>query len=158
MTVNDIIDGVIAREGPPTNDARDAGGRTQFGIAEASNPEAWLDGKVTEEEAREIYARKYVVGPGFDRIHDPRLQALMVDFGVTSGPQLAIMKMQGVLGIAVDGILGDDTLRAAIMAGVPLINKVVAERLRLIGRIVSKDPSQAKFALGWINRALEFLI
>ena len=107
MSIKDIIDDVIRREGgeKATNDEHDGGGRTQFGIAERSNPQAWADGKVTEAEARAIYTAKYIVGPGFDRITDPRLQAQLVDFGVTSGPAVAIQKVQSLVGQEPDGIL-----------------------------------------------------
>ena len=52
--IDRIIDNVIAAEGgsTATNDPADGGGRTQYGISERANPEAWADGKVTAEEAR----------------------------------------------------------------------------------------------------------
>jgi lysozyme family protein len=158
-STDQIITDIINREGPATNDPNDKGGRTAFGIAESANPQAWADGRVTEEEAREIYLTKYVKGPGFDKIEDPRLQAQVVDFGVNSGPHLAIMKLQAACGLPQDGVLGPKTLGAVNSPTVlSLNNKLVAERIKMIGRIVSKDPSQLKFVNGWLNRALEFLI
>lgn len=157
-TIETIIDAVIKREGNPTNDPTDRGGRTAFGISEAANPSAWADNKVTEAEAREIYERKYVKGPGFDKIADPQLRAHLVDFGVNSGPQLAIMKLQEILHADVDGILGPQSL-AAIRSVMPedLNNALVATRIKMIGKIVQKNPSQLRFLGGWLNRALEFL-
>ena len=135
----------------------DWGGRTQYGIAEASNPGAWIDGKITEAEARHIYMSKYVIGPGFDKITDFALQAVLIDFGVNSGPATAIKYLQRLLGVTEDGILGPKTL-AAVNAKQNLTNKVVAERVKMIGHIVTKSPSQIKFLNGWLNRALEFLL
>lgn len=159
--INDkIISDIIQREGgsKATNIAADKGGRTQYGIAERDNPEAWLDQKVTLEEAREIYRRKYLEAPGFGQIEDPRLRAQLVDFGVNSGPGIAIQKLQGLLKVEQDGVLGPKTLAAANAAD-PIIlnNKLARERILMIGRIVQKNPSQSKFLVGWISRAFEFL-
>lgn len=160
-TTNDaIIDDIIRREGGSTvtNDPADRGGRTQYGIAERSHPSAWVDGKVTLEEARDIYRQRYLEAPGFGKIEDPRLRAQLVDFGVNSGPGVAIQKLQEILKVDVDGVLGPKTL-TAIAAYDPnlLNNKLALARVRMIGRIVNKNPSQAKWLNGWLERALSFL-
>ena len=111
-TIEDIITDVLKREGNATNDPDDHGKRTQYGISERANPEAWADGHVTEAEAREIYERKYVRGPRFDSIKDPQLQAQLIDFGVVSGPSIAIMKLQEAVHVTVDGVIGPETLGA----------------------------------------------
>lgn len=160
MSIKEIIDEILIAEGGPklTNDPADAGGRTQWGISERSNPQAWTDGHVTEAEARAIYERKYVQAPGFDKIKDSKLQAQLVDFGVTSGPAIAVQKLQEILRVKVDGILGPKTL-AAIEVEDPryLSNKLAASRIQMIGRIVQKNPSQIKWLNGWINRAISFI-
>ncbi len=154
----DAISDIIAREGPPSNDPNDSGGQTAFGISEKSNPEAWKNGPPTEAQARAIYEQKYVKSPGFDKIADKQLQAQLIDFGVNSGPAIAIMKLQSILGVQEDGVLGPNTL--AILATLhpeDVNNCLVAERVKLIGRIVSKNPSQLKFLNGWLDRSLQWL-
>lgn len=158
----DIITQIEEREGGATvsNDPLDKGGRTQFGISETANPEAWSDGKVTEEEARAIYTQKYVLHPGFDKLPS-LLQPLCIDWGVVSGPQLVIMQLQELLDVSPDGILGKHTLAALPIYPEGLMqlnNQLVAARVRQVGRIVAKNPTQAKYVSGWLNRALEFLI
>lgn len=155
--IEEVIGQVMRREGGvvTTNDPLDGGGRTQFGIAEVSNPVPWVDGKVTEEEARAIYLRKYVEWPKFNLITDPNLFAQLVDFGVTSGPQLAIMKLQAIVGVEVDGVLGPKTLTAITPS---TNNELVKSRIKMIARLVKNNPSQLKFLEGWIGRALEFLV
>jgi len=158
--IDDLITDIIEREGgaTATNDPKDAGGRTQYGISERSNPDAWKDGKVTEAEARQIYLQKYVVGPGFDKIVDSQLQAQLVDYGVHSGPAIAIQKLQSAIGVAVDGKLGPATLQALEQLDPRIINnRLVAARIKMIGQIVVKVPSQLKYLNGFLNRALEFL-
>lgn len=156
----DLIDEIIEREGgsKATNNPKDKGGRTQYGIAEHANPKAWTDGRVTYQEARDIYDAKYFRGPGFDKVTDLKLQAQLVDFGVTSGPSIAISKIQAILKCEQDGVLGPKTL-AAINASDPVIlsNKLALERVKMIGRIVAKNPSQATFLNGWLTRALDFM-
>lgn len=160
MGIKEIIDNVLKAEGgsASTNDPVDGGGRTQFGISERANPEAWLDGKVTEEEAREIYLTRYYTQPGFDKLDDPKLQHFMVDFAVLSGPHLAIQYLQRAIGVPDDGILGPQTL--AVVNGCDdrrvLVNRLVVERVKMIGRIVNRAPNQARFLNGWLSRALGF--
>ena len=157
-TTDEIVTEVIRKEGAATNDPHDGGGRTQFGISERANPEAWADGKVTEEEARAIYTRKYVNGPGFQHIKDDQLRAHLVDFGVNSGPAIAIQKLQEILAIDVDGILGPQTFAALDQYRADDVNnQLVAARVRMICKIVQKYPSQLKFLSGWISRSLDFL-
>lgn len=156
----DIIDDVIAREGGSkvTNNPADGGGRTQYGISERSNPEAWADGKVTAEEARAIYVKKYVEGPGFDKISDTQLRNQLIDFGVNSGPAVAISKLQAIVGVEVDGILGPETLAAiSLLHPDDVCNSLVVARVKMICRIVQKNPNQLQFLLGWCDRALQFL-
>ena len=137
----------------------DTGGRTQYGISERANPEAWADHKVTEDEAREIYERKYVRIPKFDLIPDDRLRAHLVDFGVHSGPMIAIMKLQSIVGADVDGIIGPDTLGRLAVTPIDYVRtQLVVARIKMIGRIVSKNPREHLKGLnGYLNRACEFL-
>jgi lysozyme family protein len=156
-TVDSIITDIIKREGPDTNNPTDKGGRTAYGISEKANPQAWASGRPTEEQARAIYLKKYVEGPGFDKVVDPQLRAQLVDYGVNSGPQLVIQKLQVILGVHVDGVLGPETL-ATLNKATGVNNQLVAARVQMIAKIVSRDPCQLKFINGWINRALEFLV
>lgn len=158
-SVEEIITDIIKREGEKTDDPADRGGRTEFGISEAANPEAWADNKVTEAEARAIYEAKYVLGPKFDKILDPGLRAQLVDYGVNSGPMIAIMKLQEIVHEVVDGVLGPDTLHA--LSNYPpeyVNNRLVIARVKMIGRIISKNPTQVKYINGWLDRATQFLV
>lgn len=154
----DVIDGVIGREGAPTNDPVDKGGQTVYGISEAANPDAFKNGPPTAEQARSIYEAKYVKGPGFDKIEDKQLRTQLIDFGVNSGPAVAISKLQEILHIAVDGVLGPQTLSSVNALHPDDLNTcLVAKRVKMICKIVQSNPSQIRFLGGWISRALEFL-
>lgn len=158
MDEKQIIDNVLKNEGGYSNDPNDKGGRTNYGISEKANPGAWADGKVTEEEARAIYEAKYVKGPAFDKIKDSKLRAQLVDFGVNSGPHLAIQKLQEIVGVQQDGVLGPETLAAIDKLHSDDVNNcLVALRVKMIGKIVTKNPTQLKFLNGWLDRAVQFL-
>lgn len=164
--LNSAVEAIITQvehdegNGAVTADPTDKGGLTAYGISKASNPEAWADGVVTEEEARAIYERKYVTAPHFDLL-PAILQPLCIDWGVVSGPQLVIGELQGLLDLSVDHRLGPATLKALPLTPEALLklnNLLVAARVKQVGRIVSKNPSQVKYVSGWLNRALEFLL
>ena len=159
--MDDILDDIIAREGGFSNDPTDKGGRTDKGISEKAHPGAWADGKITTEEARAIYAHKYIKAPGFDKIPAgyETLRVQLIDFGVNSGPGMAIQKLQEIIGAKIDGNLGKETISLVpTIAPAKINNLLVAARIRMIGRIVVRDPSQVKYLSGWLNRALEFMV
>ncbi len=160
--MSDIVDDIIRREGASgavTNDPADKGGRTAYGISERANPDAWADGKVTLDEAREIYRRKYVEAPGFGQLTNPHLQAILADFAVTSGPALAITALQRALKVEADGILGPVTIAAANASLEPqrLVNKIAVERIKMAGRVVKRDPTQLRWINGWLDRFSSFI-
>jgi lysozyme family protein len=158
MSTESEINDILQREGGYVNNPADKGGETAYGISKVANPDAWKNGPPTADEARAIYKKKYVEGPHFDQIQDPQLQAQLVDYGVNSGPSIAIQKLQQILGVPVDGILGPGTIAAlSQLHPEDVANHLVALRVKMIGQIVSKNPSQVKFLNGWLDRALQFL-
>jgi len=155
-----IINEVIKREtvdGEPTDFPNDPGRRTQYGISEKANPEAWADGKVTKEEAENIYRLKYIEGPRFDTLPEGRFQEFLVDYGVLSGPSYAISKLQEILGVKADGILGPITLAALTRRDLNEVrDRMIDNRILGLVRIVQKRPYQLEDLFGWIRRTLEF--
>ena len=161
--INDIITEVIKREGGATvtNDPADPGGRTQYGISERANPDLWADGKVTEQEARERYTAKYVIWPRYHTIPPAygRVQEQLIDWGVNSGPSVATKNLQELLGVEADGSFGSESLKALLGIDSKSINNLlVAARVRMICRVVQRNPAQLKYLYGLVTRALSFLI
>jgi lysozyme family protein len=115
---------------------------------------------LTKEEAVKIYWRDYVMRPGFHFIHSDSLAEHLVDIGVLHGPERAIKWLQQAIGVEPDGIIGPITL-SAVNEGTLLaeeVSKLLAVfRIRFLGRLISDDHSQAKYAAGWLNRATAFL-
>lgn len=164
MTVEEIIDGIIEREGGDviTDDPTDAGGRTRYGISERAHPEAWRRGPPTREQARDIYMRVYVspFAPLTNIGIDERIRVALIDDAVMSGPKTAIKSLQHVLGVPADGVIGPQTIGAVVRAnsdGHWLLTRLVQARALRIARIVQADVSQVKFLSGWITRVLSML-
>jgi lysozyme family protein len=149
------------------NHPADRGGPTNFGIT-AQTLGAWRRlGRpattaqvqaLTEAEARAIYRQRYLTGPGFDAITHPPLLQLLVDSAVHSGPRRAVQWLQSALGVTTDGVLGPKTRAALAQTDqAVLYGKVLAQRLRYLGRLITDDPRQSAFAAGWMNRMAEFV-
>lgn len=165
MSLEQIINDILKREGGYVNHPADRGGPTKYGITLATlcswrhnlnlKPEDVEN--MPEDEARAIYKRRYFEEPGFEAL-DPFFWPFLVDAAVNHGPSAAVKMLQRALGASPDGILGPATLTAA-KAHVPrrLAAKFVAERAKKYGRIITQDPSQAAFAAGWMSRLGEFI-
>lgn len=163
MTDDDIISAILKREGGYVNIAADRGGPTKFGITQGTLAE-WRGTPVTlsdvqtltEDEARAIYRKRYVVDPGFDQLAAPQLRALVVDTGVNHGPVSAIKMLQMALRVNADGIIGKETLDA-LKSSPGVRARMVAERARAYGRLLGAEPNQYVFAAGWMNRLAEWI-
>ncbi len=163
MTTENLIAGIIAREGGFSNDAGDHGGPTKYGIT-ARDLGRWRQlgrlataaevAALSTTEAAAIYRAWYVAPVA--AIGDERVRAQLADFGVLSGVGAAAMSLQRILGVRLDGEVGPQTAAAAAAAGPLLNNALVAARCRYLEGIVDRDPSQLVFFHGWIRRAVSF--
>ena len=90
------ISAVLYNEGGVSEDSRDPGGRTAYGISEKAHPEAWADGPPSLEEALKIYHDDYWL-----RIWGGELPlwcaVAVLDFAVNSGPGRAIRYLNAAL-------------------------------------------------------------
>lgn len=170
MNLRTLIDKIIVHEGGSkvTNDPSDSGGRTQYGISERSHPDAWLDGVVTLDEARDIYWDEYVKGEQLERIPNPYLFQQVVDFGVTAGPKTAVRLLQKSLNVEIDGSLGPQTVRAIstypptpfygmVLPGAVAVN-LAFERARaeFYIRLAQRRPKDLKWLWGWMRRTFSW--
>lgn len=123
-----IIAGVISVEGGYVNDPRDPGGVTNYGITERVARASGYSGDMrylTKEIASQIYYKEYVLEPKYDKIVElsPAVGEKVIDAGVNTGVGRSSRWLQTALNafnnngkdysqIAVDGVVGNDTLRA----------------------------------------------
>ena len=167
MTVDAILNELIGREGDFTDDPLDRGGATKYGITAATlgNWRGWSRPATRAEvealtvpEAKAIYTVRYLEQPGFAQIPSEPLRVALMDDGVNSGPAAAIKRLQRVLGVSQDGVLGPITLTAVReYPDTRLLQELVKARCLAYARIVQADPSQRRFLVGWLTRAFTFL-
>ncbi len=165
--IDELITEVMKAEGwdKYTNHPADRGGPTKWGITR----QAWQEWRghgctasdvaaITEPQARDFYEKLYIIGPRFIDLPE-RLMPLVVDCGVNHGVRRASKWVQKAVGARADGVIGPKTIQAVLDCNhIATHLKISASRIKLYGRLVSSDHSQAVFAAGWNNRAAKFLI
>lgn len=141
----------------------DRGGMTYAGIARNMNPQwpgwALIDAKqdVPAALVREFYKINYWAPIRGDELQHQSTAQAIFDFHVNAGA-VARKLAQLVVGATPDGVIGAKTV-AALNAYDP-DKFVLAYALAKIARyrdIVTRDRTQGKFLLGWINRTLQGL-
>lgn len=128
MTIDQLIDQVIDREGGYSDHPADRGGKTCCGITEAT---ARANGYMSpmrdlpRDTAARIYRRIYWQQPGYDRVAPlaPNIAAELFDTAVNMGPGVATGFLQRALNalnrgavdypdLPIDSLIGDRTLAA----------------------------------------------
>jgi lysozyme family protein len=94
ISIEQLIDEVIGREGGYSNHPADRGGATRWGVTEAVARAHGYRGDMRSfprEEAVAVYRRLYWIRPGFDQIamRAPHVAAELFDTGVNMGPGTA---------------------------------------------------------------------
>ncbi|MBO9516775.1 MAG: hypothetical protein J7493_01765 [Porphyrobacter sp.] len=128
MTIDQLIDGILAREGDYVDHPSDPGGATRYGITQRVARAHGYGGSMRDfpiEQARAIYRELYLEKPGFLGIAeiDPQVAEEVIDSGVNAGPKRAALWFQQALNvlnrrgqdyadIGEDGAIGPATLGA----------------------------------------------
>lgn len=171
LIVDRAISEVIQREAGYVDRPTDRGGPTKYGIT-LRTLEQWRAAPVTAadvaaltlDEAKQIYTARYAA-PLLRLEFMPDLFRLLLDIAVLSGPGTAIRALQETLNrisgngyLAVDGVLGQKTVMAAVRkAPGVIVQELVRARCRTLIRIVEGDRSQLEYLEGWVMRTLSFL-
>lgn len=169
---DDLIDDVLEEEGGFVDDPDDRGGRTNYGVTQATLDD-WRDqrglpridvSKLELKEAIEIYRVLYWDASGVARIRSKTVAGQVFDLAVNCGVGAAVMLLQEAINIChpkreqvvVDGSLGPRTAKAASEcdAGTlfDMIRFLAAHRYL---SIIARDPSQKKFRRGWLLRLVK---
>lgn len=179
MNVDQIIEGIVGREGGFTDNPKDKGGPTRWGITQAVARQYGYTGDMRtlpREVAKAIYLELYYVGPKFDQVHalSPSIAEELTDTGVNCGQAVAAKFLQRALNafnreasiypdITVDGQLGIRSL-AALRAylehrgaeGEDVMLKALncLQGERYIG-LAEGRPANEEFVYGWIRTRVE---
>jgi lysozyme family protein len=114
--------------------------------------------KVDEVLAVKIGMQLYYVNPGFVKLDWGPTTEAIVDYGFLSGQGLATRRLQRLMGVTDDGVLGPRSY-AAYHEWVDshgwekCCDLVAKDRNQYFDEIVKKRPTQVKFRKGWGIRA-----
>jgi len=150
----DQIDLLIQREGGSkiVNLPGDTGGVTKYGISSNNHPDVDVP-NLTYQNARDIYTSTYLVGSNIYKLDQP-LQEQMLDFAVHSGAETAIKKLQTLLNVNPDGVIGPITLSKCNGYQLRDVNNaLVKTRVHFLLNI-----NKPQFWRGWIRRAISFVM
>ena len=168
--VNDLAPFILKWEGGFVNDPIDRGGATNMGVT----LKTWRnvgydkngDGKIDAQDLKLLTQDdviKKVLKPYYwdrwraDEINNQSIANILVDWVWASG-KYGITKVQAMLNLKPDGVVGNKTLSA--INDYPnqrqLFQRIKNERLAFIDRIVKSNPSQRRFMKGWKNRVNAF--
>jgi lysozyme family protein len=154
------LDFTAAREGGKSDDPRDDGGRTKWGIIQRTY-DAWRRKKglplrdvflMTNAEAEMLYFEDYWRLGKCDKLPRP-LDLAHFDACVNPGPGGAGMLLQACLNVTIDGGIGPQTLGAVTKRDpAELAEAVVQARIGYYVNEVLNDPKDKAFLRGWVNR------
>lgn len=175
MNFERTIDGVIAAEQGFVDHPDDHGGPTCWGITQAVARANGYTGPMRDMPvsfAREVYRKRYIVAPGFDKVAlvSPDIAGELIDTGVNMGPSRATEMLQRWLNgfnqqgsryadLFVDAAIGEVTLqalRAYVRWRGAEGERVMVEALNCTQgvrylEIAEKDKSQEDFLYGWVR-------
>lgn len=151
---------ILRWEGGFVDDPLDRGGATNKGITIGTfrnfyGKDATVEQlkNITDEQWLHIFKSGYWDKWKADDIENQSIADIVVDWAWASGTVTSIKQVQKILGVAVDGIAGNDTLTAINTADQrSLFVKIHSRRIEFVENIVKRDPSQARFLKGWKNR------
>ena len=150
---------VLRHEGGYSNNPRDKGGETNFGISKRSYPR--LDIKsLTRVEARVIYRRDFWRPGRYGSIRSQAVATKAFDMAVNMGRKRAAKILQSAVNelggrLKVDGVIGPRTLRAANSLPPRSLQKELRAQAALYyARLTLRKPDQKVFLKGWMRRAV----
>ncbi len=151
---------ILRWEGGYSNDPVDRGGATNKGITIATfrhyyGANATIEQlkALTDEQWMRIFLCGFWNPFKADYIANQSVANICVDWAWASGTGTAIRKVQSLLGVKVDGIVGEKTLSAINNSNQRLLfTRIKLARLRFVEAIVNRDPRQRKYINGWKRR------
>ena len=147
MTFDECFEKLIGHEGCYSNNPKDPGGETKWGVSKRAHPSLDI-GSLTLDDAKKLYKRDYWERAQCDRLH-PDLAFQVFDGAVNSGIGNSIRWLQEASGVAVDGVVGPLTLRkVGDMEPSIIIARYNGVRLKFMASLSTWDV----FGRGWARR------
>ena len=113
--------------------------------------------RITEEQWGYIFKNGYWDVCKADEINNQSIANIIVDWAWMSGPRIVAKKIQEILKVPADGIIGKQTLAALNSADQKkLFESIYKAREVFYENICEKKPSQRVFLKGWLNRLKDY--
>jgi len=154
---------VLKDEGGYVKDPLDNGGETFKGISRRYFPkwEGWDIVDVNHFDERlddlvsKFYKHYFWDTLKLDDVQSPFIAEMLFNVGINQGKKVVTKKVQRILGVSVDGIIGPKTISAlnSVDEG-KFVFQFILETIDLYVHIVNTHTNQRKFLLGWLNRAM----
>lgn len=162
-SVDKLVPFILRWEGGYVNDPDDLGGATNMGVTMATYktycrrkgypvPTVARLRCLSKAQWTEILKELYWDRFRADEIDSQSVANICVDWLWGSGT-VAIKRVQAIVGVKVDGIVGVNTLAAINdRSPLPLFGAIKEARKEYIDEICKKRPKNEKFRRGWLNR------
>lgn len=156
---NILIPFILRWEGGFANVPGDRGGATNKGVTLATFRSVFGKEKTVQDlkqmtDAEWQYIFRFLFWDRFraDQIVSQKVANACVDWAWHSGTVNVAKRIQKLVGVKSDGIVGSITLCAINSAGDALFDKIEVARKKYLTDLTISNPSQKKFLKGWLNR------
>lgn len=179
MTIDQMLENLLAVEGGYVNDPADSGGETNFGITLRTARKYNYLGPMKDlprNKAKDIYRQMYWEEPRFDLVFSraPKVAEELFDTGVNMGPTVASFFLQRILtalnnggrdyaDLKPDGKIGSITLasldaflrKRGSQGEVLLVHTLDALQGERYVSLCENNPKNEKFLYGWLANRLD---
>ena len=160
----DAIEQVLKHEGGYSKQEFDRGGETYRGISRKYFPrwEGWaildVEGHF-DERLDDMVVAFYKVyfwdALKLSLVEDDFVALMILNVSVNQGKKSAAKKVQRILGVTADGVIGPITIGAInSVHRDSFVYQFILEAIELYTHIINKDRTQRKFITGWLNRMM----
>lgn len=155
-----LVPHILKWEGGFVDDPMDRGGATNKGVTIATFRQYYGASasvsalkNMTDSQWEHIFLIGYWNPWRAYDIENQSIANLVVDWAWHSGTRNSIRRVQSLLGVTADGVVGPVTLSAINdRCARELFNTIHAARLAFFDALVAASPSQSRFINGWRNR------
>jgi lysozyme family protein len=154
---------VLKNEGGFNKIKEDRGGATNYGVSLKAYKELYPSAtesdifNLTEEDAKEFYRQNYWLKAKIDKVSHQGVATKFFDIVVNTGVKQGSKLLQRSIGVAEDGIVGQNTLKKLNQLcetdHEKVMDSLCATQEKFYLSIIEKRPEQVKFIKGWLVRA-----
>ncbi|MDQ3003498.1 MAG: hypothetical protein M3Y08_19845 [Fibrobacterota bacterium] len=151
-------------EGGKVDDPIDPGGRTAYGITQKSwhaYRKNWQQPTkdvfdLTPDDVAAFFLMEYWLPLKCKLIASQELADLLLSMAVLQGRGPAVRRLQSLLGVKADGVMGAQSILAIDRYPGNLIHDYCDANAAFFDRLIAKRPASAKYRNGWMNRLAKY--